>query len=414
LIIRRYNCVLNIRKIRIGSVARKDSLSSTGQIWYLITEILLHLVCIPPFVEHQFNINGSIYVEYDYTKILNIDGVYLSPGQNLYDLTIADTLKSPSIAIWLYYTTSAMISFFILFRIYHIFRLYITLSYWATPKAESICRIMSTNADFSFNLRASLRSRPLFSISVTIVLILSVSGISMQFFEYYNSEMIYALDETYNPYARIMQRFSNIYNSFWLIIVTITTVGYGDLYPTTYFGRIIAILVCIAGLLILSALIAYVRNFIILNEFETRVYNEVVSQSNNSRLLKKDACSLVGKVIRYNYLRNIQKESSAKMRMNLWIDMQYKKEHFKMLRISQIKNKINVGSLVENIYDELKIGVDPLKENLQTFVKNTAMVFKNIFNFYYYNRMIIHTWYYMKVIRLGKLSFEVTYRYGIL
>lgn len=335
----------------------------------------MHLVFIPPNAEHGFTIGGSIYVEYDYAKILNIDGLYLTPGQNLYDLTLADTLKSPIIAIWLFYTASAMISFFILLRIYHIFRLNKTLSYWATPKAESICKKMSTKADFSFNLRASLRNSPVLTISATILLVFLVTGIAMQYFEYYNSEMIYALNQTNNPYVRIMQMFSTIYNSFWLIIFTLTTVGYGDLYPTTYFGRIIVLFLLLVGILILSAFIVYFSNFIILDESETVVYNEVVSGSNNSRLLKKEACSLVGKVIRYNYLRNVQKDSTAKLRMNLWIDMQHMKENFKIMRISLIKNKINFGSVIENIYDELKFGVEPLKENLQTFMKNSTMVY---------------------------------------
>ena len=144
---KRYSCVINIHRVRIGTVARKDSIFSSGIWWILIIEILFHLVCIPPNIEHHFNINGSIYVEYDYTKLFNIDGLQLPPGKSFQqDQTISSILRSSETSIKLYYNTSAILTFFILFRIYHFFRFILTFSYWATPKASSICKI--TKFDF--------------------------------------------------------------------------------------------------------------------------------------------------------------------------------------------------------------------------------------------------------------------------
>jgi hypothetical protein len=375
LIIKRYSCILNIHKVRIGTVARKDTIFSKGLWWVLMIEILFHLVVIPPSIEHHFNINGSIYVEYDYSKLFNIDGLYLSLGKSLPPAnTISTVLRSSETSIQLYYNTSAILTFFILFRIYHLFRLNLTISYWATPKANSICKIMNTKADFSFNIRATLRHRPFFSLSFAIVFIITAFGIATQLFEFYNSEMIYALDEKENQHARTMQKFSNIYNSFWLIVVTMTTLGYGDIYPTTYFGRVIAILACIFGTFILSSLIVFLGNFISFDELERYVYNSIIKGKSKSKMLQKEASGLVGKLIRYNYLRKRQNETSAKYRLNLWIDMQYKTKTFKMLRVSGRKAQVDLGGLMENIEDQLKIGVDPLKEALNVYNKNRNMV----------------------------------------
>jgi hypothetical protein len=43
-----------------------------------------------------------------------------------------------------------------------------------------------------------------------------------------------------------------MWNAVWNIIITLTTVGYGDLYPKTIFGRVVGIIVCFWGMFIVS------------------------------------------------------------------------------------------------------------------------------------------------------------------
>lgn len=42
----------------------------------------------------------------------------------------------------------------------------------------------------------------------------------------------------------------------WLLIITVLTVGYGDIYPESHFGRVIALAAATVGLLITATLIA--------------------------------------------------------------------------------------------------------------------------------------------------------------
>jgi voltage-gated potassium channel len=46
-------------------------------------------------------------------------------------------------------------------------------------------------------------------------------------------------------------------DAIWWSIVTITTVGYGDLYPTTTSGRMVAALLMIVGIGIFSSITSY-------------------------------------------------------------------------------------------------------------------------------------------------------------
>jgi voltage-gated potassium channel len=51
-------------------------------------------------------------------------------------------------------------------------------------------------------------------------------------------------------------KITNLADAFWWAIVTVTTVGYGDVYPTTLEGRVIAALLMIVGIAILGVLIS--------------------------------------------------------------------------------------------------------------------------------------------------------------
>ena len=60
------------------------------------------------------------------------------------------------------------------------------------------------------------------------------------------------LVESTDPEAKI----TDIGDAFWWAIVTVTTVGYGDLYPVTPGGKIVASIMMIIGIAILGVLIS--------------------------------------------------------------------------------------------------------------------------------------------------------------
>lgn len=50
-----------------------------------------------------------------------------------------------------------------------------------------------------------------------------------------------------NEFLKISWSYEYFFNSCWLEIVTITTVGYGDGYPRSPYGRFIGVISCILG-----------------------------------------------------------------------------------------------------------------------------------------------------------------------
>jgi len=64
----------------------------------------------------------------------------------------------------------------------------------------------------------------------------------------YFSILIVNVEQTTNP------QLQNFQDGIWLTVTTITSVGYGDVTPTTYLGKIVAIFLMVFGIGISSAI----------------------------------------------------------------------------------------------------------------------------------------------------------------
>jgi len=54
--------------------------------------------------------------------------------------------------------------------------------------------------------------------------------------------------------------FTGMSNCMWNVLIILTTCGYGDFYPVTFFGRIVGIIITFWGVFIASMLVVVITD----------------------------------------------------------------------------------------------------------------------------------------------------------
>ncbi len=82
--------------------------------------------------------------------------------------------------------------------------------------------------------------------------------------------------------------FSNISDALWWSIVTCTTVGYGDFYPSTFIGRIIATMLMLFGIGLMGMLTSAITSYFAETKNEEQHNNNIVTSNEgiNQNLLE--------------------------------------------------------------------------------------------------------------------------------
>mmetsp|Transcript_12425 Transcript_12425/g.6181 ORF Transcript_12425/g.6181 Transcript_12425/m.6181 type:complete len:114 (+) Transcript_12425:2-343(+) len=79
----------------------------------------------------------------------------------------------------------------------------------------------------------------------------------------------------------------------WCIILTITTVGYGDFFPQTAGGRIIVFLLCLWGVCMVAFMVTTVSNELAFSDAEHHSYT-ILSRLQKREEVKEQAALVIG------------------------------------------------------------------------------------------------------------------------
>lgn len=119
---------------------------------------------------------------------------------------------------------------------------------------------------YVYVLKCLMKKAPQQVIWVSMALVILVFGYAIKVIE---RPLIHALI-TNNP-NNTSNDLSSYLNAVWCMIVTLTTVGYGDFYPRTVPGRSIIFVICIFGATSVSMMVFSLQTVLALSNAENRV-----------------------------------------------------------------------------------------------------------------------------------------------
>ena len=268
-VIIRYSLILKLLKLE-NKLSKYDNLISSGLLWREILEILFVIILYPPYLNSI--INGTM------------------------------------LDLYFVYNFNSIVAAIVILKCYLIIRVYSYFSKWTSDEAISLCNKYNVESGLSFALKAELTYRPYIAIFLVTLIIVLICAYFVKIAEYGVMEF-----DTKSKNLSEENDLAYLLNCIWLIIITMVTVGYGDEYPKSHFGRIVIIIAAILGMLLVSIIIVSLGNLIEFTDEEKKAYSLLKKMKADDNAFNK-AGNVIGILCKMRYLfeRRIKGKSIKK------------------------------------------------------------------------------------------------------
>jgi voltage-gated potassium channel Kch len=137
-------------------------------------------------------------------------------------------------------------------RLFFVVRMLFSYSIYTDAFSKKICN----SYGFSSGTRFVLKSKMLLEPGKSVIYLFTMSVLIFAYLiRIFELPYVYLGDDIESN-----NLLSSYFNAIWLVIVTITTVGYGDISPNTQPGKIIAILAALWGSILISLIVVTIQS----------------------------------------------------------------------------------------------------------------------------------------------------------
>ena len=240
-----------------------------------------------------------------------------------------------------------------IFRIWFIFKLYLVSSFSYSQRSFRIAKINGVKLGLKFPFKANMADSSLKINLILFVICLLIFSYDLRIFERYFDE----LNES---------NLGNYLNDLWFIFITMTTVGYGDISPKSFFGRLISVVTCLFGVFLVGLVVVSVTSYFNLEGIESNIYKILLKSKKMEKRNKSAYKSIV------QYLKSIKEIKSKK---NMFLEgnkdlmddavIKEKKKISKKLNEFKIYNGDFLSTIPSmNEYDNIGEHIRFLEENM--------------------------------------------------
>ena len=168
-----------------------------------------------------------------------------------YDTYIATRAKTYNDVV--YYFLSEFLMAAMCLRLFFLVRTIFNYSIYTDPFSKKLCETYGFTSGVSFTFKCQLLIHPINTVITIFFLTIFISAYLIRLFEmpYYRA---------LKPSDDLKDAFDSYFNSVWVTVITLTTVGYGDLAPCTFPGRIITMMLALWGTLLVSLLVVTISS----------------------------------------------------------------------------------------------------------------------------------------------------------
>lgn len=204
-----------------------------------LIEIFLCLILLLPYITYQLS-----FSQINVVQILSIEDIFLA---------------------------------FILLRSFHLYKLYYEFSSFNSLKSRFYCNILRIDDQFKFALRCFLKDKPYLSIIIWFSLSIVLLGYILHIYER----------------GVESSAFTALWNGFWIISYTESTVGYGDISPKTHLGRLFCVISSFFGVFMYSYAVSIFKSSADLDSNELKLFSLLKHNKNVERIMKVNAAILI-------------------------------------------------------------------------------------------------------------------------
>ena len=241
-----------------------------------------------------------------------------------------------------------------LLRVYLIAKLFRHFTKWTSQEAQHACRLYETEPSPIFAVKAMLKEKPFYLLVPSILLSMLVFSLSVMIVE-----RGFYIENTSMDYGYL-------WNSMWLVMLTMTTVGYGDFYPRTHFGRFIIVLSCFWGIFIISLMVVTMTNFILFSSEEARSFDYMKKVKSMSLSKKYARLYIRAQLTRYLYYRNHKGDPiTPKMHNELSLQIKFYYKRYKEYQDEARFADIGAAEMLTVLNERISLQVKTINRHLQ-------------------------------------------------
>merc|ERR1711871_272082 len=237
-----YELLYKYQKIK-GQLLLKDGFFSSGLGWNYLLEFVILAFHSPPYTFREVSV---------YNHAGDLSGTKV------------------------FYSLDSIFTVFMWIRFYLLLRVMRYNSIFAMDVSQVFARINNVDLSTFFAVKMMVKRRPM-----------SAFVILFTFFVFWFAFAIMVFERVGHD------KFNNFYNDLWLTLVTMTTVGYGDMYPVSDYGRAFTIVAVVASFLLISLLVIGVSSNFEMNKVEEETVARIIKVDSELQVMRA-AVDLIG------------------------------------------------------------------------------------------------------------------------